>query len=59
MEICEALEIHIKNKDEEKHIKCSHPESDVQVCLKISYDLWFLNIQYKNLCQNKTKNIKQ
>jgi hypothetical protein len=59
MEICQALETLIKNKDEEKTIKCSHPESDIGICLKINYDLWLLNIQHKDLCQNKTKNIKQ
>jgi len=59
MEICQAFEIHIKNKEEEKTIKCSHPNPDIGICLRINYDLWFLNIQYKDLCQNKIKNIKQ
>ena len=58
MDICQKLEADISKQENERNIRCTHPNSDKQICVEINYNLWLLNIQYNNLCQNKTKIIK-
>jgi hypothetical protein len=56
--ICLNIKKIIEETENEHHIRCSHVNSDLHICLQLSYNLWLLGIQEKNTCQNKSKNIK-
>lgn len=57
--ICFSIENQITKIEEEHYIVCSHKNSNKDLCLSLSYQIWMLKVQRKSLCENNFTIIKK
>ncbi len=50
MNLCRDIKSQIKEVEDEKYRFCSNINRNIENCVKISYNLWFLKVQEQNLC---------
>ena len=59
LNICLSIQNQINKIEEEHYIICSHKNSNKDICLNLSYQLWMLKVQKTSLCENNFTVIKK
>jgi hypothetical protein len=57
--ICLSINYQISKIEEKHYIICSHKNSNKDICLNLSYQLWMLKVQKTSLCENNFTVIKK
>ena len=55
--ICVNIKNQMTDFENERYRLCSNINKNMETCVKISYNLWFLKVQEENLCSIKKINI--
>jgi len=53
--ICQNLQNKINELQEKQNLYCGNKNTNESICVKLSYDVWSLQIQKRNICQNNLK----
>jgi hypothetical protein len=51
--ICKNIRSEIEEVENERYRFCSNINKNIETCVKISYNLWFLKVQEENLCSKQ------
>jgi hypothetical protein len=51
--ICTKIKNQIEDLENERYRLCSSFNKNIETCVKISYNLWFLKVEQENLCSNQ------